>query len=867
MGKKNKISKPYVSIVTPTYNRPNFIKILFKNIIKQKYPIEKLEWIIVDGQNNDNLKNELPKLIDEFRNQSKLKIIYELLPMSKNIKIGGLRNKTNELASGDIIVCMDDDDYYSPNRVINAVKALKYGKLDLAGSNIAYIYDFDLNELIRFGPTGNNNNTTNNFMAYTKKYANENKYIDDCPSGEELHFTKNYTNKMAKLNHEDILQFSHYQNTYNKRQMFEIAFSNNITQNLNYYNIPNKSKLLNMIPEDIFNEYSNICLTEKRHQSYSKYDIVYYCGIFNYVDWKPTDKSLGGSEQAIVKLTEYWASKGFKVAVYLKIDKKMTHNNVDYIPSNTFKASLKYKKIILWRSLGSESFLQWDVNADDIYLDLHDTSPPLILKTHHHKLSKIFTKSFYHNYATLRLLGKEEENNDEIKKKLIPIMNGIRVDEFEQNKNIIRNKYRLSYTSAYNRGLLELLKYFFPILKNLVPKAEFHIYYGYSTKEKDKELMDEIRKLINNTEGVYEHGRVGIEKIIEEKYKSNFHLYLTKTGAETDCISIRESLVTGCIPIISNYGVFEERDGIKFKVELKDTTSYIKIAKRISEIMVNDKYCHEIRKKLKFSKTIKSWNDIGFKWLKQMNLEYDIKLDSMKNIKKSYVINLERRPDKLIEFFDRYPYKKENVEIFKAVDGSKITLTDEIKKILINYIKKNPHKDGKYGPIKGELGCTLSHIKIWKSIINNEDLDLNDMVAIFEDDAFFYHDFDKIWNKNNIPNDVDLLYIGGRFNENYIPKNILNWCKIKNNLYVTNFEDRTTHSYIISKKGAYKLLKLVEEDGGIYHAIDHWLRDKIQFLKSYTILPLLCWSPLNYKSDIKRNGKNYFNLDFNNKTL
>ena len=107
--------------------------------------------------------------------------------------------------------------------------------------------------------------------------------------------------------------------------------------------------------------------------------------------------------------------------------------------------------------------------------------------------------------------------------------------------------------------------------------------------------MDEIRKLINNTEGVYEHGRVSMEKIIEEKYKSNFHIYLTKTGAETDCISIRESLVTGCIPIISNYGVFEERDGIKFKVELEDSTSYIKIAKRISEIMVNDKYCHEIR--------------------------------------------------------------------------------------------------------------------------------------------------------------------------------------------------------------------------------------------------------------------------------
>jgi hypothetical protein len=57
-------------------------------------------------------------------------------------------------------------------------------------------------------------------------------------------------------------------------------------------------------------------------------------------------------------------------------------------------------------------------------------------------------------------------------------------------------------------------------------------------------------------------------KIIEEKYNSTFHIYITLTDAEIDCISIRESLVTGCIPIIYNHGVFEERDGIKYDLPL-----------------------------------------------------------------------------------------------------------------------------------------------------------------------------------------------------------------------------------------------------------------------------------------------------------
>jgi hypothetical protein len=45
---------------------------------------------------------------------------------------------------------------------------------------------------------------------------------------------------------------------------------------------------------------------------------------------------------------------------------------------------------------------------------------------------------------------------------------------------------------------------------------------------------------------------------------SSFQLYVTNTISEIDCISIKESVLAGCIPIISNFGVFEERDGIHY---------------------------------------------------------------------------------------------------------------------------------------------------------------------------------------------------------------------------------------------------------------------------------------------------------------
>ena len=192
MGKKNKrkILKnvlPNVSIVTPTFNRVKFLKILHNCILNQNYPLNKLEWIIVDGQNNNNKLNEVPLLINNLRKISNLKIIYFSLPMDENNKLGALRNKTNELSSGNIIVCMDDDDYYPPNRVINAVKGLNFGQLDLAGISKLYIYDFYLDNVIEFGPL-HKNHSTNNGLAYTKNYTKKFKYKNDDSISEEIHF-------------------------------------------------------------------------------------------------------------------------------------------------------------------------------------------------------------------------------------------------------------------------------------------------------------------------------------------------------------------------------------------------------------------------------------------------------------------------------------------------------------------------------------------------------------------------------------------------------------------------------------------------------------------------------------------------------
>jgi hypothetical protein len=114
--------------------------------------------------------------------------------------------------------------------------------------------------------------------------------------------------------------------------------------------------------------------------------------------------------------------------------------------------------------------------------------------------------------------------------------------------------------------------------------------------------------------GVMDHGRQPMEMIIREKYLSTFHIYLNNSIAEIDCISIRESLITGCIPIISTFGVFNERHGIQYNFDISDKNCN-NIANDIIDKMYDFNFINNSREQLLKSSTIISWYDIAKEWI------------------------------------------------------------------------------------------------------------------------------------------------------------------------------------------------------------------------------------------------------------
>ena len=125
------------------------------------------------------------------------------------MKLGKKRNYMHTFCSGEIIVYMDDDDYYPPERVEHAVqKLVDTPKALAAGSSIIHIYFKDRDLIYRFGPYGSNHATAGTF-AFWKKLLNTTRYLDDAEKAEEKNFLKNYTIPFVQLDsHKTILVFS-----------------------------------------------------------------------------------------------------------------------------------------------------------------------------------------------------------------------------------------------------------------------------------------------------------------------------------------------------------------------------------------------------------------------------------------------------------------------------------------------------------------------------------------------------------------------------------------------------------------------------------------------------------------------------------
>ena len=202
---------PSVSICTPTYNRREFFGKLIEMVNKQDYPKKLIQWVIVDD-GEDKIKD----MIDDNIQIDNV----EYVELDKKIPIGEKRNLMHNYCTGNIIVYMDDDDYYPSTRISHAVDTLiKTPDALCSGCSKIYVYFTESKEMLRFGPYNDNHATANTF-AFWRKLLDQTQFENASCVSEEKYFLKNYTIPFVQLDvMKTILVISHKTNTFDKNKI------------------------------------------------------------------------------------------------------------------------------------------------------------------------------------------------------------------------------------------------------------------------------------------------------------------------------------------------------------------------------------------------------------------------------------------------------------------------------------------------------------------------------------------------------------------------------------------------------------------------------------------------------------------------
>ena len=169
-----------------------------------------MEWIVIDD--GEDCVGDLFKDVPNVK----------YTRLEKKMKLGAKRNFMHTKCKGDIIVYMDDDDFYHPERVNHAVNKLRGNPKALcSGSSIIHIYFKHIETIYEFGPYGPRHATAGTF-AFKRELLKLTRYDDDADMAEEKKFLKDYTIPFVQLNpRKTMLVFTHDENTFDKKILLE----------------------------------------------------------------------------------------------------------------------------------------------------------------------------------------------------------------------------------------------------------------------------------------------------------------------------------------------------------------------------------------------------------------------------------------------------------------------------------------------------------------------------------------------------------------------------------------------------------------------------------------------------------------------
>jgi len=603
MGKKNIIKKNKnkkniisssklinyckVSILLVTQrSRINFLGLFIDNLFNQtKLDLIK-ELVIVNGSSTELEHDELELfLISQLKSRLEQNNIEFKYISTKHLniwkKIGAYRNLANQEANGDFFLWMDDDDYYHPEYVEEALLCWKKNNNQLVGCSANYIYDYYYGTLFKckgFGP----NHTINSVLGYTKEYGKTHQYDNDKERGEEKHFLDSYKNAMEQMNPEKtIMQFSHGKNTFNKNKLFDTNILGKLLgKNIKIEN--DSKKLENLIPLNIANKYLKLFNEELPLQTF-KNDITIYLGsqdelTLNSFLW--LEEII--KKEFIVNTVEIFGSYSNKKEIedYLKNNDKIKLYNFDELNNKT-----KTKINNLWLH---------NITSLIPYFKIEE------IKLNYNKLFMSVTKidqfvinnlpvnldKFWVNHNKLKLMLKND------------FINVVKQPKIIQNFNHWKNPNKILIVRELDEFLLYFLQITMKHLRTNNPDIEMVILFRNEALQPNiaQQLLMTLAQSNIMTKKINSD-----QEIIEEIKSANIFLDLPGNPNDFENIYLRTAIAYQTIPIVPETGSYLDYQVPHFIYDLRKPKNIGALADMLNNLVLDKKYQKILRNKMKIS--------------------------------------------------------------------------------------------------------------------------------------------------------------------------------------------------------------------------------------------------------------------------
>lgn len=354
-----------------------------------------------------------------------------------------------------------------------------------------------------------------------------------------------------------------------------------------------------------------------------KKSIVILAGWGPLGNWGPSglDKGIGGSEEAIIRISRELTKQGYSVTIFgTPGEEAGLDGEVEYKHYWEFNSKDTFDIFISWRS--PEQFDK-KIDARKSYLWLHDVmDKEEFIDERISNIDRIIFVSQYHR--DLYPFIPED--------KCFVSGNGITPEDFvELDGKFERDPHRVIYMSSHVRGL-QLIYEVWPDVKKEVPDATLDIYYGWSSydsvNKSNPERMAWKEKMLQwekELDGVTDHGKIGHKQIAEEIFKSGVWAYPCPFP-EVYCITAIKAQAGGAVPVASNFAALKETVKFGEILDMKaqdektpvgqwDKEELQKFKTALIKVLKDPEYQESIRKDMMAWARTQSWSATATGWI------------------------------------------------------------------------------------------------------------------------------------------------------------------------------------------------------------------------------------------------------------